>query len=326
MKKYNVAVVGATGLVGRSILKVLEERDFPIKELYPFASARSAGKKVECQGREFEVQELKPGVFTEDMDLALFSAGGSISGEYAPQAVEKGILVIDNSSKFRMEEGVPLIVPEVNPEDFQPEGIIANPNCSTIQCMAALKVVDDLYGLKRVVYSSYQAAAGAGVKGLRDLEEGTTTSFDVPLVKNVIPRIDSFQDNLYTGEEMKMVNETRKILHKEELRLTATCVRVPVDYGHMVSIDAELEKEPDLGELRKTMAEVDGLVVKDDPANLVYPTPLDCKGKDEIFVGRIRKDESVDHGVNFVTVADNIRKGAATNTVQIAELAVKEEV
>lgn len=323
MKSYKVAVVGATGLVGRTILKVLEERNFPVSELYPLATAKSAGQKLTCQGKEWTVAELTEDSFTEDMDIALFSAGGGTSAKFAPLAADKGILVVDNSSQWRMTEGIPLIVPEVNPEDFRMPGIIANPNCSTIQCMAPLKLLDQRYGLKRVVFTTFQAAAGAGVKGLNDLENGTTTTFDVPLVKNVIPRIDTFQDNGYTREEMKMVNETRKILHHPDLAITATCVRVPVDYGHSIAINAELEQDFDLDDLRGAMAQLPGVIVKDDPANLVYPTPLDCKGRDEIFLGRFRRDFSQANTVNFLSVADNVRKGAATNTIQIAELALQ---
>lgn len=320
MKRYNVAVVGATGLVGRTMLKVLEERHFPVQELFPMATKKSAGKKLPFQGKEWVVEELTKSSFSRPIDFALFSAGASTSAQFAPIAAKQGVLVIDNSSQWRQVEGIPLVVPEVNPEVLDGyHGIIANPNCSTIQCMAILRVLRDAYGLKRVVYSTYQAAAGAGVKGLHDLENGTTTTFDVPLPKNVIPRIDVFLPDGYTKEEWKMIHETQKILDLPELPVTATCVRVPVDYGHSVSMDVELEKDFSVEEIRRALASVEGLVVKDDPSNLVYPTPLDCKHRDTIFVGRIRRDISRPNTVHLWCVADNIRKGAATNTVQIAE-------
>lgn len=320
MKRYNVAVVGATGLVGRTMLKVLEERRFPVKDLLPMATKKSAGKKLPFQGKEWVVEELNESSFSRPIDFALFSAGASTSETFAPIAAKAGVLVIDNSSQWRQVEGIPLVVPEVNPEVLDGyHGIIANPNCSTIQCMAILRVLRDAYGLKRVVYSTYQAAAGAGVKGLQDLEKGTTTTFDVSLPKNVIPRIDVFLPDGYTKEEWKMIHETRKILALPDLPVTATCVRVPVDYGHSVAMDVELEKDFSVEEIRRELACVEGLVVKDDPANLVYPTPLDCKHRDDIFVGRIRRDISRPNTVHLWCVADNIRKGAATNTVQIAE-------
>ena len=320
MKRYNVAVVGATGLVGRTMHKVVEERHFPVQELFPLATKKSAGKKLPFQGKEWVVEELTESSFSRPIDFALFSAGASTSETFAPIAANAGVLVIDNSSRWRQVEGVPLVVPEVNPEVLDGyHGIIANPNCSTIQCMAILRVLRDASGLKRVVYSTYQAAAGAGVKGLQDLETGTTTTFDVPLPKNVIPRIDVFLPDGYTKEEWKMIHETRKILALPDLPVTATCVRVPVDYGHSVAMDEELEKDFSVEEIRRAIASVEGMVVKDDPANLVYPTPLDCKHRDDIFVGRIRRDISRPNTVHLWCVADNIRKGAATNTVQIAE-------
>ncbi len=320
MKEYTVAVVGATGLVGRTMLRVLEERNFPVKTLIPFASARSAGSTVPFRGKEWVVQELMEQSFTPDMDIALFSAGAGTSAQFAPLAAEQGITVIDNSSQWRQHEGIPLVVPEVNAHVLKNyEGIIANPNCSTIQCMPPLKVLRDLYGLKRVLYTSYQAASGAGMKGLHDLEEGTTTTFDHPLPKNVLPRIDQFLEDGYTKEEWKMIHETRKILELPDLAVSATCVRVPVDYGHCVSIDVELEHDFDLQEVRSGMEQADGVVLKDDPEHLVYPIPEDCKGNDLIYVGRIRRDLSQPNTIHLFCVADNIRKGAATNSVQIAE-------
>lgn len=321
MKKLNVAIVGATGLVGSTMLQVLEERRFPVAELTALASAKSAGKTVRFNGQDVVVEELTEASFVEcDIDVALFSAGGEISRLYAPLAAQSGATVIDNSSQWRQVDGIPLVVPEVNPEVLRGyRGIIANPNCSTIQCMPLLKVLRDRYGLKRIVYSTYQAAAGAGMKGLRDLENGTTTTFDHPLPLNVLPRIDVFLDDGSTKEEWKMVQETRKILDLPELAVTATCVRVPVDFGHGVAINAELETEFDLDTVRADLEAQDGVIVKDDPAQLVYPIPDDCKFNDMIYVGRIRRDASQPHTLNLWCVADNIRKGAATNSVQIAE-------
>lgn len=323
MKKWNVCVVGATGLVGSTILKVLEEREFPVNKLFPFSSKNSSGQTIAFAGKKWMVEELKEDSFTEEMEIAIFSAGGSVSEKFAPLAVEKGILVIDNSSFWRMKEDVPLIVPEVNPEDIKSQGIIANPNCSTIQCMLALKLLQNQYGLERVIYSSYQACSGAGVKGLRDLEYATTETFDEPIVKNLIPRIDSFLDNGYTKEEMKMIEESKKILHQKDLRITATTVRVPVDFGHAVSVNVELKEDFDLEEIRTMFANTPGLVFMDDPKNLVYPTPSDVKGKDEVYVGRLRRDFSQKKSLNMWLVADNVRKGAATNSVEIAELAIR---
>lgn len=323
MKRYNVAVVGATGLVGTMMRKVLEERNFPVNRLFPMATKKSAGKELQFQGKTWTVEELKEHSFDQPIDLALFSAGASTSERFAPIAAKKGVTVIDNSSQWRQTPGIPLVVPEVNADVLDGyHGIIANPNCSTIQCMAVLKVLRDLYGLKRVVYATYQAAAGAGMKGLDDLENGTTTTFDVPLPKNVIPRIDVFLNGDYDGytkEEWKMIQETRKILDLPQLAVTATCVRVPVDFGHAVAIDAELEKDFSVAEVRQALEATDGIIVKDDPAHLVYPTPMDCKGRDEIFVGRIHRDVSQNNTIHLWCVADNIRKGAATNSVQIAE-------
>ena len=325
MKKYNVAVCGATGLVGRTMLEVLEEQNFPVNQLFPIASKRSVGKKLPFQGRDWTVTELTEESFDQDIDIALFSCGATLSKKFAPIAAEKGILVIDNSSAWRMTEGIPLIVPEVNPEDFRMPGIIANPNCSTIQCMSALKALKDLYGIKRVVYSTYQACAGAGMKGLRDLKNGTTETFDYPITRNILVRIDDFLDNGYTKEEMKMIKETRKILHEPDLPVTATAARVPVDYAHCVSVNVELKKDFDLDEVREAMNKMPGLVVKDDPQNLLYPMPVDAKGRDQIFVGRIRRDFSQPNTLNMWIVADNVRKGAATNSVQIAQLALKQK-
>ena len=331
MKKYNVAIVGATGLVGRTFLKVLKERNFPVEKLYLYASARSAGKTVNFVGKDYTVIELKDENIKDDIDVALFSAGGSMSKEYAPKFKAKGAIVIDNSSAWRMEKDIPLVVPEANPEALDGHnGIIANPNCSTIQVMPVLKVLADKYGLKRVVYSTYQAVAGSGQKGIDDLEANLkgepSKNYPHQIAFNLLPHIDSFLDNGYTKEEMKMVEETRKILGLPDLKVTATCVRVPVKMGHAVSVNVELEKSFDLKDVFKAFEEKEGVVVKDDVSKNVYPMPIEAEDTDEVYVGRIRRDESVENGLNLWVVADNIRKGAATNTIQIAETLIKKGV
>ncbi|MGI5851212.1 MAG: aspartate-semialdehyde dehydrogenase [Clostridiales bacterium] len=325
MKKYNLAIVGVTGMVGQKFLEVLEERNLPIDKCFMFASARSAGKAISFMGKEHVIEELTPSCFdNKDIDIALFSAGGDISKTYAPIAAEKGIVVIDNSSAWRMNKDVPLVVPEVNPEEIlKHKGIISNPNCSTIQAVVALKPLHDRYGIKRIVYSTYQAVSGAGVAGYDDLKNGIDgiepKKFPHPIFDNCIPHIDSFLDNGYTKEEMKMIEETKKILSDDSLRITATTVRVPVYNGHSESINVELKKEFNLDELREVLSGAPGVEVIDDPDNNVYPMPVNANGSDQVFIGRMRRDESLDHGVNLWVVADNIRKGAATNTVQIAE-------
>ena len=331
MKKYNVAVVGATGLVGQTFLKVLKERNFPVEKLYLYASAKSAGKTVNFVGKDYTVIELKDENIKDDIDVALFSAGGSISKEYAPKFKAKGAIVIDNSSAWRMEKDIPLVVPEANPEALDGHnGIIANPNCSTIQVMPVLKVLADKYGLKRVVYSTYQAVAGSGQKGIDDLEANLkgepSKNYPHQIAFNLLPHIDSFLDNGYTKEEMKMVEETRKILGLPDLKVTATCVRVPVKMGHAVSVNVELENSFDLKDVFKAFEEKEGVVVKDDVLKNVYPMPIEAEDTDEVYVGRIRRDESVENGLNLWVVADNIRKGAATNTIQIAETLIKKGV
>lgn len=320
-----VAVAGATGMVGRTMLQVLEERNYPIDELFLFASAKSAGQKITFKGREYVVEELREDSFDRGIDVALFSAGGDTSLKFSPVAAAKGCVVIDNSSAWRMDREVPLVVPEVNPEDVKwNKGIIANPNCSTIQAVVALKPLYDRYGIKRIVYSTYQAVSGAGVKGYNDLLNGTKgetpKKFQHPIAFNVLPHIDSFLNNGYTKEEMKMVNETRKILHNDKLRVTATTVRVPVFHGHSESINVEFEKDFELKDVFEALKNFPGIIVQDNPAENLYPMPINAAGKNEVFVGRIRRDESVDSGINMWVVADNIRKGAATNAVQIAEL------
>lgn len=325
---YNIAIVGASGLVGGTFLKVLEERDLPIKNLYLFASARSAGKEIIFKGKTLVIEELTENSFDREIDIALFSAGGDISKKFAPIASEKGVIVVDNSSAWRMDENVPLVVPEVNPEDiFKNNGIIANPNCSTIQSVVPLKVIDELYGIKRVVYSTYQAVSGSGIKGIEDLQRGLKgeepKTYPHPIVNNCLPHIDSFLESGYTKEEEKMINETRKILNKKNLPITATCVRVPVLNGHSISINVELEREVNLEELKAKFRETKGIVLEDDVKNNRYPLATEANGTDEVYVGRLRKDFSIEKGLNLWVVADNIRKGAATNAVQIAEILMK---
>ena len=328
-KKYNVAVVGATGLVGQTFLKVLKERNFPVENLYLYASARSAGKVVNWGGKEYTVIELKDENIKEDIDVALFSAGGGISKEFAPKFRDKGAVVVDNSSAWRMDKDIPLVVPEANPEALKNHrGIIANPNCSTIQVMPILKVLQDKYGLKRVIYSTYQAVAGAGKKGLDDLENNLqgkpSTNFPHQIAFNALPHIDVFLENGYTKEEEKMINKTRKILSLPDLKVTATCVRIPVKFGHGVSVNVELEKPFELEDVVKAFEEKEGVIVQNDGKNKVYPMPITAQDTDEVYVGRIRRDDTVDNGLNLWLVADNIRKGAATNTIQIAETLIKE--
>lgn len=324
MKKYNIAVVGATGMVGRTFLKVLEETKLPVENYYLFASKRSAGTKVTFMGKEYTVEELTETSFDRGVDIALFSAGGSTSEKFAPIAASKGCVVIDNSSAWRMDPEVPLVVPEVNPDDIKwNKGIIANPNCSTIQAMVALKPLHDKYKIKRVVYSTYQAVSGAGMSGYKDLEDGlkgeAPKKFPHPIAGNCLPHIDVFLPNGYTKEEMKMVNETRKILGDDSIRITATTVRVPVFYGHSESINVEFYNQFNLNELKSVLENAPGVIVQDDPEHDVYPLAINAAGTNETYVGRIRRDESVESGVNLWVVADNIRKGAAANAVQIAE-------
>lgn len=328
-KKYNVAVVGATGLVGQTFLKVLKERKFPVENLYLYASARSAGKVINWEGKDYTVIELKDENIKDDIDVALFSAGGGISKEFAPKFRDKGAVVVDNSSAWRMDKDIPLVVPEANPEALKNHGgIIANPNCSTIQVMPILKVLQDKYGLKRVVYSTYQAVAGAGKKGLDDLENNLqgkpSTNFPHQIAFNALPHIDVFLENGYTKEEEKMINETKKILNLPDLKVTATCVRIPVKFGHGVSVNVELERSFELEDVVKAFEEKEGVIVQNDGKNKVYPMPITAQDTDEVYVGRIRRDDTVDNGLNLWVVADNIRKGAATNTIQIAETLIKE--
>lgn len=328
MKKINLAVVGVTGMVGRTLIEVLEEKQLPIENFYIFASARSAGKKINFQGKEYVVEELTKDSFKRGIDIALFSAGGGTSKEFAPIAAKDGCVVVDNSSAWRMDKDVPLVVPEVNPYDIDwNKGIIANPNCSTIQAVVALKPLLDEYGIKRVVYSTYQSVSGAGMAGQTDLEEGLKGNppkkFPHPIAGNLIPHIDVFLDNGYTKEEMKMIEESRKILQQPDLKITATTVRVPVFNGHSESINVELLKSFELDKLIEIMRKAPGIILKNNHNANEYPMPIDASGKDEVFVGRLRRDFSVENGINMWVVADNIRKGAASNAVQITELLVQ---
>lgn len=338
MKNFKLAVVGATGVVGRIALKVLEEKHLPISEYVLFASKKSAGTKIEFLGKEYIVKELNESSFDEGFDFAIFSAGATTSKKYAPIATSKGCIVVDNSSAFRMEKDIPLVVPEVNPEEIENNhGIIANPNCSTIQAVVCLKPLDDKYKIKRIVYSTYQAVSGAGRDGIYDLENGIKSfkessniniassnkyelkKFPYPIFNNCLPHIDVFLDNGYTKEEMKMINETRKILGKPNLAITATTVRVPVINSHSESINVEFENNFDLDEVKSLLAHSQGITLVDDIKSQKYPIATSATGKDQVLVGRIRRDFSIPNGLNFWCVADNIRKGAASNAVQIIE-------
>ena len=329
MKKFNIAVVGATGMVGNKFLEVLTERQLPAENYYLFASSKSAGKKINFMGKEHTIIELKEeNIIDKKIDIALFSAGGDVSKAFAPIFAKHGILVIDNSNAWRRDENVPLVVPEVNASDIAwHKNIIANPNCSTIQAMVVLKPLQKAFGIKRVIYSTYQAVSGAGVKGFNDLKGGICgeppQKFPYPIFGNCIPHIDVFLDNGYTKEEDKMIFETKKILGDQDMKVTATCVRVPVYYGHSESINIEFIKPCTVEEVKEVLSKAEGVVVQDDLANNVYPMALTAENKDEVFVGRIRKDFTVESGINLWCVADNIRKGAATNAVEIAEKAIE---
>lgn len=336
MKKYKLAIVGATGLVGRTALKVLEEKNLPNFEYVLFCSSKSAGTKLKFLDKEYTVQELKDISFDEGFDFAIFSAGAETSKHFAPIAASKGCIVIDNSSAFRMDDDVPLIVPEVNFENVvQHHNIIANPNCSTIQAVVALKPLDDNFKIKRIVYSTYQAVSGAGKLGLQDLENGAKSEsetnppllkFSHPIYDNCLPQIDAFLINRYTREEMKMINETRKILGHPDLPITATAVRVPVTNCHGESINVELEKPFTVDEVISILKNSPGIIVQDDIQNCTYPLASTATGHDEVFVGRIRKDFSVKNGLNLWVVADNLRKGAASNAIQIMEKLIEQDI
>jgi len=319
-----VAVVGATGLVGSEMLTVLAARNFPVTELIPVASERSKGKEVEFKGKKYKVVTPDEAIALKP-DVALFSAGGSTSTEYAPKFAAAGITVIDNSSAWRMDPTKKLVVPEVNGDVLSAaDKIIANPNCSTIQMVVVLKPLHEQYTIRRVVVSTYQSVTGTGVKAVKQLQDERAgvegeKAYPYPIDMNVIPQIDVFQDNGYTKEEMKMIKETNKIMDDDSIRVTATTVRIPVVGGHSESINIEFENDFDLNDVRALLAKQQGVMVVDNPANLEYPMPKDAHGKDEVFVGRIRRDESQPKALNLWVVADNLRKGAATNAVQIAE-------
>ena len=334
-EKLVVAVVGATGAVGVEMLKTLEQRDFPADQIIPLASARSVGKTVTFKGQELKVQELKDDSF-EGVHLALFSAGGGTSEKFAPMAVKSGCTVVDNSSQWRMDKRCPLVVPEVNPEALhEHNGIIANPNCSTIQMLVALKPLHDVAKIKRVVVSTYQAVSGTGQKAIAELENQVRQMFNMQepnvnvypyqIAYNCLPQIDMFLENGYTKEEMKMVHETHKMLDPN-IKVTATTVRVPVFYGHSESINIETEKKLSAKEARAILSQAPGIAVYDNLDEKLYPMPIMAAGEDEVFIGRIREDESIDNGLNFWCVADNIRKGAALNAVQIAELLLEKNL
>ncbi len=317
------AIVGATGLVGSTFLKVLEEKNLAIDEYYLFASKSSKGKKIKFMDKEYVVEELTPEIPSQGFTYALFSAGSDISKEYAKEFTKYGTIVIDNSSAFRMDENVPLVVPEINLDSIKDSKLIANPNCSTIQAMLPLSVLEKNYGIKRIVYSTYQAVSGAGKKGIDDLMHTSygfkEEKFPHKIYNNCIPHIDSFLENGYTKEEMKMINETRKILNNKDLDITATCVRVPVMNCHSESINIELKNDFELDKLLQQFSAMENLVVLDDTKFNIYPLNGFADNKDEVFIGRIRRDYSVPYGLNIWVVADNIRKGAASNAVQILE-------
>jgi aspartate-semialdehyde dehydrogenase len=319
-----IAVIGSTGLVGQEMLRLLEQRDFPFDELLPVASSKSVGKKVKCKSKEYSVISIEDAIAAKP-DVALFSAGGSISLEYAPKFAEVGTIVIDNSSAWRMDPAKKLIVPEVNGNVLRiDDRIIANPNCSTIQMVLVLAPLHKKYNIRRVVVSTYQSVTGTGkdaVDQMMDERAGKEPTMVYPykIDMNVLPHIDVFFENGYTKEEMKMVHETKKILGDESVAVTATCVRIPTIGGHSEAVNIEFETEFELEEVRKIIAETEGVIIEDDPANNIYPMPINAHGRYEVFVGRIRRDETQPKTLNLWIVADNLRKGAATNTVQIAE-------
>ncbi len=323
-----VAVVGATGLVGTVMLKVLEERNFPVTELYPVASEKSVGKEITFKGKKYKVISATDAI-KQKPDLAIFSAGGSTSLEWAPKFAEAGTTVVDNSSAWRMDPGKKLVVPEINAHVLtKDDKIIANPNCSTIQMVVALAPLHRKYKAKRIVVSTYQSVTGTGVKAVRQLENeraGVNGDMAYPHVidKNCLPQCDVFTDNGYTKEEMKLVNETRKIMEDDSIRVTATAVRVPVSGGHSESVNIEFEKDFDLDEVRELLASGDGIIVQDDPSKALYPMPRYTEGRDEVFVGRLRRDETQPNTLNLWVVSDNLRKGAATNAIQIGEYLLK---
>ena len=335
-KKFNVAIAGATGAVGNQMITCLEERNFPVKSIKFLASRRSVGRKLDYMGNAIDVEELKEDSF-KGFDIALFSAGGGTSEKFAPFAAQDGCVVVDNSSAWRMDPEVPLVVPEVNPHaiaQYTHKGIIANPNCSTIQMVVPLHPLHKKYGIKRIVVSTYQAVSGTGKKAIDELDAQTrsilnfksykTEVYPHPIAFNCLPHIDVFLENGYTKEEMKMLHETRKILEDDSIGVTATTVRVPVFFGHSESINIETIEHVSAEEVRALLEVTSGVKVVDDPYNNIYPLAIDAAGQDLTLVGRIREDESISNGINMWVVADNIRKGAATNAVQIAEILAKD--
>src|SRR5512136_510349 len=337
-EKYNVAVAGATGAVGNEMVAILEQRNFPVDKLKLLASTRGAGTRIEFKGKEYTVEVMNENSFA-GMDIGLFSPGGSVSQKFAPIAGKAGCVVIDNTSAFRMDPEVPLVVPEVNAHaiaQYPKKNIIANPNCSTIQMVVALKPIHDAARIKRVVVSTYQAVSGTGKRAIKELETQVLAIYNQQEVKkevyphqiafNCLPHIDVFLDNGYTKEEMKMVNETRKIMGDDSIRVTATTVRVPVFYSHSEAVNIETEKKVTAEEVKKILSKAPGVVVVDNPKLSEYPLAIDAAGKDETFVGRIREDESISNGINMWVVSDNIRKGAALNAVQIAEILIEKYI
>ena len=331
---YNVAIAGVTGAVGETFLKILEERNFPIASIIPLASLRSVGKKINFKGNEYTVRELAHDCFT-GVDIALFSAGGDRSKEFAPSAVKSGAVVVDNSSAFRMEPDVPLVVPEINPQDaFKHKGIIANPNCTTIVMAVPLKPLHDYGKVRRVIASSYQSASGAGASGIQELINQTkawaegkdiiVSAFAHQILFNLIPHIDAFTENGYTKEELKMHNETRKIMGDNSINVSATCVRAPVLAAHSISVTVETERQISVEKAKELLANAPGVKLVDDPKNKIYPMPLFAAGQDLCYVGRIRKDISAENSLTFWVSGDQLRKGAATNAVQIAEILIKD--
>ncbi|MFC1637463.1 aspartate-semialdehyde dehydrogenase [Candidatus Margulisiibacteriota bacterium] len=337
-KKYNVCVLGATGMVGKEMMKVLEERAFPVDKFLPLASHRTAGQKVTFQGKEYTVEEAKPGSF-DGIQVGLFSAGAKVSKMFAPEAAKRNCVVIDNTSAFRMDPEIPLIVPEVNPHAIKKhKGIIANPNCSTAQMVLPLKPIYDQVGIERIVVNTYQSTSGWGKEAVAEMFEQTRALLADPNAKveakyifkqiafNCVPQIDSFTDNGYTKEEMKMVNETRKIFEDDKLQVSATCVRVPVAIGHSEAVNIKTRKKISVAEVRQLIAGFPTCQVVDDPAKGEYPTPIDCAGKNETFVGRIREDTSQKNGIDMWIVSDNLRRGAALNAVLIAERMIADKL
>ena len=327
LKKVNLAIIGATGMVGSNFIKILQERNFPINNIYFFASARSASKAVHYNGQKHLIQELNENSFKDkDINIGLFSAGGGLSALYAPLLVEAGGVAIDNSSHFRMHNDVPLVVPEVNPDDINcHSGIIANPNCSTIQAVVALSPLHKAYGIKRVIYNTYQAVSGSGMAGVNDLQKGLATgaapkNYPHPIANNVLPQVDVFEENGYTKEELKMINETRKILRCDDLKITATCVRVPVLNGHSESINVEFNNIFKMDDVIDILSKSPGVKLENDFSIGQYPMPISVDNTDHVYIGRIRRDQSAENCLNMWVVADNLRKGAATNAIQIAEL------